>query len=231
MANTYPEPYRSAKKDALIDPSTCYNRECTSYCAWKIKEATGKWPKRTGDMNARNWIYRLPENGYGTTTSTPNGNKCVGVSTRGKYGHVVWSEGTLHISEYNWDSKGNYSERNVNANNYRWYIIKSAPSGFLPSRGYWKYGDKDARIGQMARFMRDKFPASIHTSRSTRQLLRPESTPRRERVPTQDRTRRGWMRRQTNTRKDGAIWIQRIERYGGQSRAMRGYMRFQILAD
>lgn len=159
MANTYPEPYRSAKKDALIDPSTCYNRECTSYCAWKIKEATGKWPKRTGDMNARNWVYRLPENGYGTTTSAPNGNKCVGVSTSGKYGHVVWSEGTLHISEYNWDSRGNYSERNVNANNYRWYIIKSAPSGFLPARGYWKYGDKDARIGQMARFMRNKFPA------------------------------------------------------------------------
>lgn len=159
MANTYPEPYRSARKDALIDPSTCYNRECTSYCAWKIKEATGKWPKRTGDMNARNWIYRLPENGYGTTTSAPNGNKCVGVRTSGKYGHVVWSDGTLHISEYNWDSRGNYSERNVNANNYRWYIIKGAPSGFLPARGYWKYGDKDARIGQMARFMRDKFPA------------------------------------------------------------------------
>ena len=159
MANTYPEPYRSAKKDSLVDPSTCYNRECTSYCAWKIKEATGKWPKRTGDMNARNWIYRLPENGYGTKVSAPNGNKCVGVSTSGKYGHVVWSEGSLLISEYNWDSRGNYSERNVNANNYKWFVIKSAPSGFLPARGYWKYGDKDARIGQMARFMRDKFPA------------------------------------------------------------------------
>ena len=159
MANTYPETSRSARKDALIDPSTCYNRECTSYCAWKIKEATGKWPKRTGDMNARNWVYRLPENGYGTRISAPNGNKCVGVRTSGKYGHVVWSDGSLHISEYNWDSRGNYSERNVHAGDYRWYIIKSAPSGFLPSRGYWKYGDKDARAGQMASFRRDKFPA------------------------------------------------------------------------
>lgn len=159
MANTYPEPYRSARKDSMIDPSTCYNRECTSYCAWKIKEATGNWPKRTGDMNARNWIYRLPENGYGTRTSSPNGAKCVGVSTAGKYGHVVWSDGTLRISEYNYYSNGTYSERNVNASNYQWFIIKSGASGFLPARGYWKYGDKDARIGQMATFMRNTFPA------------------------------------------------------------------------
>ena len=159
MANTYPEPYRSARKDSLIDPSTCYNRECTSYCAWKIKEATGNWPKRTGDMNARNWIYRLPENGYGTRTSSPNGAKCVGVSTSGKYGHVVWSDGTLRISEYNYYSNGTYSERNVNASNYQWFIIKAGASGFLPARGYWKYGDKDARIGQLATFMRNTFPA------------------------------------------------------------------------
>lgn len=159
MANTYPEPYRSARKDSLIDPSTCYNRECTSYCAWKIKEATGNWPKRTGDMNARNWIYRLPENGYGTRTSSPNGAKCVGVSTAGKYGHVVWSDGTLRISEYNYYSNGTYSERNVNASNYQWFIIKAGASGFLPARGYWKLGDKDARIGQLATFMRNTFPA------------------------------------------------------------------------
>ena len=159
MANTYPEPYRSARKDSLIDPSTCYNRECTSYCAWKINEATGAWPKRTGDMNAKNWIRRLPENGYKTTTSAPNGAKCVGVSTAGKYGHVVWSEGTLFISEYNWDSKGNYSTRNVNASNYKWFVIVSAPSNFLPPKGYWKPGDKDPRIGQLALFMRATFPA------------------------------------------------------------------------
>ena len=89
----------------------------------KIKEATGSWPKRTGDMNARNWIYRLPENGYGTRTSSPNGAKCVGVSTGGKYGHVVWSDGTLRISEYNYYSNVTFSERNVNACNYQWFII------------------------------------------------------------------------------------------------------------
>lgn len=156
--NTYPEPYRSRRKDSMTDPSTCYNRECTSYCAWKIKEATGSWLKRTGDMNARNWLYRLPENGYKTRVSSPNGAKCVGVRTAGKYGHVVWSDGTLYISEYNWDSKGNYSERNVSAGSYTWFVIKSAStSKFLPNRGYWKKGDKDPRIGQLCSFYADTF--------------------------------------------------------------------------
>lgn len=31
--------------------------------------------------------------------------------------------------------------------------------GFLPKRGYWKPGDYDARIGQMAAFMRKTFPS------------------------------------------------------------------------
>ena len=31
--NTYIEPYRSAPKDSLVDPSTCYSRECVSYVA------------------------------------------------------------------------------------------------------------------------------------------------------------------------------------------------------
>lgn len=32
-------------------------------------------------------------------------------------------------------------------------------TGFLPAKGYWTYGDKDARIGQLATFMRAVFPA------------------------------------------------------------------------
>lgn len=33
------------------------------------------------------------------------------------------------------------------------------PSGFLPEKGYWTRGDRDARVGQLASFMRANFPA------------------------------------------------------------------------
>lgn len=165
MTNTYPEPYRSAKKDSLTDPSTCYNRECTSYCAWKIKEATGKWPKRTGDMNAKNWKARLSENGYKKIVSTPVGNgKCVGISTAGKWGHVVWADNSLYISEYNYNSNGNYHQRNVGASTWTWVQIKgksssSSTSGFFPAKGWWGYGDTAPQIGRVASFLRSTFPA------------------------------------------------------------------------
>ena len=123
--NTYPEPYRFAAKDTKVDPSTCYNRECVSYVAWKIAEATGAWPKRTGDMNAKNWIYRLPSWGYKKVSAPKNGGLYVGVLTSGKYGHVVWFEGDRTISEYNYGSAGNYGVRQINLSQYIWFEIKA----------------------------------------------------------------------------------------------------------
>jgi surface antigen len=130
--NTYPEPYRSSALDSLVDPSGCYSRECTSYCAWKVKEATGKWLKHTGDFNAKNWVARLRENGYKTIVSTPVGNgKCVGVcgahkNSTGAYGHVLWADNSLYISEYNYPwpfYRAKYHERNVKAGDWTWVQI------------------------------------------------------------------------------------------------------------
>ena len=133
--NTYLEPYRSAAKDSRIDPSTCYNRECVSYCAWKIKEATGAWPKRTGNMNAKEWIYRLPSWGYKKVSAPRNGGLYIGVLTSGKYGHVVWFEGDRTISEYNYGSTGNYGVRQINLSQYIWYEIKAPTVNPQPSVG------------------------------------------------------------------------------------------------
>lgn len=126
-ANTYPEPYRSAPQDSLVDPSTCYNRQCVSYAAWKICEAVGAWLRRTGDMHAKNWIYRLPENGYNKVDRPINGGKYVGVSTVGTYGHVLWFESDNRISEYNWAYVGGYDQRNINLTDYHWYQIVAPP--------------------------------------------------------------------------------------------------------
>lgn len=163
IANTYPEPYRSARKDSRLDPSTCYNRECVSYCAWKICEVRGSWPPRTGNMNAKEWIYRLPSWGYRKVSAPRNGGKYVGVLTSGRYGHVVWFEGGNTISEYNYGSTGNFGVRNISLNAYIWYEIKApSPSptpGFLPAKGYWGRYDKDERINRLSIFMRNNFPA------------------------------------------------------------------------
>ena len=123
LANTYPEPYRSAKKDSLIDPSTCYNRECVSYCAWKICETTGAWPVRTGSMSAKYWVDRLPSWGYSEVPGPRNGGKYVGVATGGQYGHVVWFEYDDTISEYNYANLGNYGVRSIVLAQYRWFEI------------------------------------------------------------------------------------------------------------
>lgn len=138
--NTYPEPYRSSALDALIDPSGCYSRECTSYCAWKIKEWTGKWPKHTGDFTASQWVKRLAENGYKKTVKTPVGNgKCIGVQPAntggaGIYGHVVAADGALNITEYNYPwplYKAKFHERTVKATDFTWVqiVAPSKPSG------------------------------------------------------------------------------------------------------
>lgn len=126
--NTYPNPYRSAGKDTLIDPSTCYNRECVSYTAWKVREATGSWPRRTGDMNAKNWVYRLPSWGFKKVSAPRNGGKYVGVYPHGRYGHVVWFEGGNMISEYNYGWTGHYHVRPVNLNSFVWFEIKAPTS-------------------------------------------------------------------------------------------------------
>lgn len=127
IANTYPEPYRSAPKDSMLDPSTCYNRECVSYCAWKICEIKGEWPPRTGSMNAKEWIYRLPSWGYKKVSAPKNGGKYVGVTTKGTYGHVIWFEFDNTISEYNYAVVGGFDVRAVDLNQYEWYEIVAAP--------------------------------------------------------------------------------------------------------
>lgn len=133
LANTYPEPYRSAKKDSMLDPSTCYNRECVSYCAWKICEVIGNWPPRTGSMSAKYWVDRLPSWGFKEVAGPKNGGKYVGVATDGTYGHVVWFEFDNTISEYNFADAGNYGVRAVNLGQYQWFEIKAPAPAPAPT--------------------------------------------------------------------------------------------------
>lgn len=111
LPDTYPWPYNDRhfadweESDELdnytliSDPSGCVVKYATSYCAWKIYELTGKWPKRISRirMDAKNWINFLAEAGYSYIVDYPQpGKHYVGINPReGEFGLVVWYEKPL----------------------------------------------------------------------------------------------------------------------------------------
>lgn len=145
MNNTYPEPYRSAKMNTIADPSGCYNRQCVSYTNWKVKEATGNWLPRPGSMNANNWDDYAAGWGFFRVDNPISGGKYYGQTDNGTYGHTVWVEevladGRIRISEYNYIKAGEYSERIISANAYRWFQVIAPPA---PSTDLRDANDQD----------------------------------------------------------------------------------------
>lgn len=113
--NTYPWPYRDDlfanwKEDdspegysLITDQSNCVIRHSTSYCAWKIFEATGTWPQKTSKerLDAKDWQQFLAEAGYTEVLENPDElsseqnpeNRYVGIyPSYGEWGLVVWYE-------------------------------------------------------------------------------------------------------------------------------------------
>lgn len=108
--NTYPWPYsdkgfanwpesdQSDDYTLISDQSGCVVKYATSYCAWKIYEATGEWPTKKSNvrLDAKNWIQFLAEAGYTkqvSGVSLRNGAHYVGIDpNRGEWGVVVWFE-------------------------------------------------------------------------------------------------------------------------------------------
>lgn len=122
--------------------------------------ANGKFPSAKADMESQR------KNGT-LHSGTPPTNIAVPVycDTLSRFEHVVawdhgkvYSDGTLiprGLAEYKTFGWGELCDgvRVVE------YTPDPQPSGFLPSRGYWRFGDTDARIGRMASWMRKTFPA------------------------------------------------------------------------
>ena len=113
--NTYPWPYGdegfanwdeddSNENYSLVsDQSGCVVKYSTSYCAWKIFELTGRWPKKKTRerLDAKRWIQFLYEAGYPVVLDSPaqisESGHYVGVNKDyGEFGLVVWFEGTNH---------------------------------------------------------------------------------------------------------------------------------------
>jgi surface antigen len=114
----YPAYLDNAGQDTIIDPWGMYNRECVSYTAWKVKQKWGYMPYWGGSGNANQWPGDARAAGI-ATGSTPQENS-VAIWNVGAFGHAMWvesvnSDGSIYVSQYNYDYNGHYSEMYVPA--------------------------------------------------------------------------------------------------------------------
>lgn len=112
----YPAVWCNAYQDSLVDNWGMYNRECVSYTAWKVA-ATGRYmPYWGGRGNANQWPSSARADGIATGSQPRVGS--VAIMYVGYYGHSMYVErinanGTIHVSQFNWGVRGEYSEMDI----------------------------------------------------------------------------------------------------------------------
>lgn len=111
--DSYPNMWRNAPQDSMIDSWGMYNRECVSYTAWKVHESGKHMPYWGGRGNANQWDDNARAEGIPVSSKPKAGD--VAISNSGFYGHAMYVEsvngnGTINVSQYNWGLDGRYSE-------------------------------------------------------------------------------------------------------------------------
>lgn len=138
---------------------------CLQNCRLGFGISSGKYASAIADKNAQAKAGTLHP------IETLPSNVSVPIYTKGggKYGHVLVSDrGTIY-------SDGAKSNLNIHGQVYGWgelcdgvrvvNYVNTTPApahsnnNFLPTRGYWRKGDCDPKIGRVASFMRLNFPA------------------------------------------------------------------------
>lgn len=115
----YPSYLDNAAQDTVVDPWGMFNRECVSYTAWKVQETYGDMPNWGGRGNAIQWIGDAQSSGVPTRYGVPKEHS-VAIWNVGAFGHAMWVEhvyddGSIYVSQYNYDYHGHYSEMYVSA--------------------------------------------------------------------------------------------------------------------
>jgi surface antigen len=119
----YPSNWKSAAQDSLVDSWGYYNRECTSWTAWRLHSRNGfEMPRAIG--NASNWGIWAAAHGY-AVDGTPRPG-AVAWDTQGN--HVAWvaaiGSGTVTLEEYNYGFTGAYHTRTVATGTYKYIHFK-----------------------------------------------------------------------------------------------------------
>jgi len=129
----YPAQWKNAPQDSVADQWGEWNRECTSFVAWRLHSRNGY--EMDFHDNATEWRRRAQAEGVPVDT-TP----AAGAVAWWSFGHVAWVEavsgGNITVEEYNYGLTGQYSERTVPASSPTGYLhFKDLPSGGGSSQG------------------------------------------------------------------------------------------------
>ena len=142
----YPADLKAAAKDSVVDPWNFYNRECTSFVAYRLNNIGvffhNQYNPRTGDRlpgrlnggrwgNAKTWrmVAEDPELGFLVDNNPACG--AVAYSGDGDDGHVAWvksfSDNYVVIEEYNYGYTGQYNKREVPKSTFSYIHIADLP--------------------------------------------------------------------------------------------------------
>jgi surface antigen len=131
----YPSRLRNAAQDSLVDPWLFYNRECTSFVAWRLNSenqvAFDNYWQGEHWGNASNWRNAALAAGVPVDNNPTRGAVAWwrAGSAGSSRGHVAWvqtvGDGAITIEEYNYLHAGRYDTRTISSSSSLW------PSGFL----------------------------------------------------------------------------------------------------
>lgn len=118
----YPSDLKNADQDSKTDPWNFYNRECTSFVAWRLNNDNGVAFKNQGATgiygNATTWKDRAVADGK-RVDDTPNVGAVAWFSFSATAAHVAWvgsvsSDGkSITIEDYNSQYNGLYDMRTI----------------------------------------------------------------------------------------------------------------------
>ena len=128
----YPANLKNAAPDSIIDPWRLYNRECTSFTAYRLS-SVNKFELPGAYGNGAQWGGRARREGYTVDMNPAKG--AVAWVDDGNYGHVAWVSNVIgdnvEIEEYNYRWNHNYNKRIVSKTTFTGFIhfkdLKSEP--------------------------------------------------------------------------------------------------------
>ncbi|MGI6217899.1 MAG: cell wall-binding repeat-containing protein, partial [Coriobacteriales bacterium] len=124
----YPSQFKNAAKDSTIDSWGFYNRECTSFVAWRLNNDNGfsftNFYKGTGHFgNGYNWGTEAKKFGFKVDMNPTYGSVAW---TDDSAGHVAWvldvKGNNVIIEEYNLHNNGKYAQRTLSKYEFDGFI-------------------------------------------------------------------------------------------------------------